>query len=105
MIDIGFGRVTLVKPFMSITAGSPLITEVKPYLRPLEDMTEEELKEFYIIEYSCEHPMVWKKPQYNWRFTVNGIDWLNKHHFDYRGLIPKELAIKVTEENDPYNIK
>lgn len=29
------------------------------------------------------------------------IDWLNKHHFDYRGLIPMGLAIEVTE-NNPY---
>ena len=30
------------------------------------------------------------------------IDWLNAHHFDYRGLIEKGLAIAVTEENNPY---
>ena len=30
------------------------------------------------------------------------IDWLNAHHFDYRGLIKKGLAIAVTEENNPY---
>jgi hypothetical protein len=30
------------------------------------------------------------------------FDWLNKHHFDYRGLIEKGLAIEVTEENNPY---
>ena len=30
------------------------------------------------------------------------IDWLNSHHFDYRGLIGKGLAIEVTEENNPY---
>ena len=29
-------------------------------------------------------------------------DWLNAHHFDYRGLIPKGLAIEVTESNNPY---
>ena len=30
------------------------------------------------------------------------IDWLNSHHFDYRGLIERGLAIEVTEENNPY---
>ena len=30
------------------------------------------------------------------------IDWLNKNMFDFRGLIPKGLAIAVTEENNPY---
>ena len=29
-------------------------------------------------------------------------DWLNKHYFDYRGLIPMGLAIEVTKENNPY---
>ena len=31
-----------------------------------------------------------------------GVDWLNRNHFDYRGLIEKDLAIAVTEENNPY---
>ena len=30
------------------------------------------------------------------------IDWLNAHHFDYRGLIEKGLAIKVNDKNNPY---
>ena len=29
---------------------------------------------------------------------LKGIDWLNEHHFDYRGLIPKGLALEATEE-------
>ena len=33
------------------------------------------------------------------------IDFYNKYHFDYRGLIDKGLAIEVTEENNPYNKK
>ena len=31
--------------------------------------------------------------------TVEGIDWLNKNHFDYRGLIEKGLAIDATGLN------
>ncbi len=34
--------------------------------------------------------------------VINGFDWLNAHHFDYRGLTERGLAIKVTEENNPY---
>jgi hypothetical protein len=34
--------------------------------------------------------------------SVHKYDWLNAHHFDYRGLIEKGLAIEVTEENNPY---
>ena len=31
--------------------------------------------------------------------TYNYIDWLNAHHFDYRGLIEKGLAIDATGLN------
>ena len=34
--------------------------------------------------------------------VLNLINWLNSHHFDYRGLIEKGLAIEVTDENNPY---
>jgi hypothetical protein len=30
------------------------------------------------------------------------FNWLNAHHFDFRNLIGHELAIEVTEENNPY---
>ena len=29
-------------------------------------------------------------------------DWFYEHHFDVRHLIEKNLAIEVTEENNPY---
>ena len=58
----------------------------KPYLRPMSSMTEEEKAYFFAIN---EQP-------------VTCIDWLNSHHFDYRGLIEKGLAIEVTDENNPY---
>ena len=74
------------------------IIHFKPYLRTLSSMTDEELKEFYIIEDLGKHPVVWNKPQYNWHFTVNGIDWLNAHHFDYRGLIEKGLALEAPKD-------
>lgn len=69
-----------------------------PYLRPMESMTEEEEKEYIDIDnlsYTC--PM-----DYAHIPTSKRIDWLNAHHFDYRGLISKGLAIAVTEENNPY---
>ena len=31
--------------------------------------------------------------------NCDAIDWLNAHHFDYRGLIPKGLAIDATGLN------
>ncbi len=58
---------------------------VRPYLRSMSSMTEEERKYFQKLA-----------------FPYDFVDALNKHHFDYRGLIPKGLAIEVTEENNPY---
>ena len=63
---------------------------VKPYLRPMSSMTEEELKEYSKVSNS-EDAGMW-----------TDLDWLNEHHFDYRGLIEKGLAIAVKEENNPY---
>ena len=75
--------------------------EVKPYLRPMSSMTEEEEKEYKTIS-------IWgevreSKDHYTDICpTIEGYDWLNAHHFDYRGLIPMGLAIEVTESNNPY---
>ena len=32
-----------------------------------------------------------------WETTINEIDWLNKNHFDYCGLIPRGLALEAPE--------
>jgi hypothetical protein len=67
--------------------------DIKPYLRPMSSMTEEEKEEYHKL---CDS-------YYGIYFdSIDSIDWLNKHHFDYRGLIPKNLAIEVTKENNPY---
>lgn len=73
------------------------IEDIKPYLRPLSSMTEEEVKEFYDVE-CIDAKVAYIKPTWNWHFTINGIDWLNANHFDYRGLIPKCLAIKAPKD-------
>jgi len=70
--------------------------EIRPYLRPMSSMTEEEYKEFSVLAVGThlfKGPLI---PSYD------TLDWLNKHHFDYRGLIEKGLAIGVTKENNPY---
>ena len=67
---------------------------IKPYLRPMSSMTEEERKEHNSHRLS-------KWSTYS-EYCANVIDWLNAHHFDYRGLIDMGLAIKVTPENNPY---
>lgn len=72
------------------------IEVVKPYLRPMSTMTEEEANEFETIS---EGLFTNEAPEQIWGEV---IDWLNAHHFDHRGLIPKGLAIEVTEDNNPY---
>ena len=72
------------------------VDDFKPYLRPMSSMTEEEVKEFYDVE-CIDAKVGYIKPTWNWHFTINGIDWLNAHHFDYRGLIEKGLALEAPE--------
>jgi len=69
-----------------------MVYQVKPYLRPMTDMTEEESQEFEnILEGYNEND-----PYYDFEFG-NDTDWLNAHYFDYRGLIPKGLALVAKE--------
>ena len=70
------------------------------YLRPMSSMTEEEEKE---IEEMAGSIICYNENESgSTLFDEVGLDWLNAHHFDYRGLIEKGLAIEVTEENNPY---
>ncbi len=71
------------------------LTESKPYLRPMSSMTAEEENEYAFLL----NDGGWGVSE---ELVINIIDWLNAHHFDYRNLIEKGLAIEVTEENNPY---
>ena len=62
--------------------------EIKPYLRPMSSMTEEEKEELY-------HKTGFRIDDYI--LGLSTIDWLNTHHFDYRGLIDKGLALEAPE--------
>ena len=72
-------------------------TEIKPCLRSMSSMTLEEIEEFrhfkdYLRESECKIHIA----------NYNQIQWLLEKHFDFMELIPKGLAIEVTEENNPY---
>lgn len=71
------------------------IESIKPYLRPMSSMTNEEKEEYNNLFKLHEDGNVYCE---NWEY----FDWMNKHHFDCRGLISKGLAIEVTESNNPY---
>lgn len=67
--------------------------DIKPYLRSMSSMTEEEA-----MEYANCGNIIANSPQNNYLIpNPNCVDWLNSHHFDYRGLIEKGLAIAVTK--------
>ena len=77
---------------------------IKPYLRPMSSMTEaERFKVEQIIGYDVEirddfmslfSPSI-KRVSYLELLAV--FNWLNEHHFDYRGLIEKGLALEAPE--------
>ena len=88
-------------------------SDFTPYLRPLLSITENERKELeqkniriYALNShsftTCKYShSIWEEPL-DFDDWLVLIDWFNKHHFDYRGLINKNLAIEVFKENNPY---
>lgn len=71
-------------------------SEIKPYLFSMSSMTEEQWEEYQKIRM-----IDWVHGDINGTFINAGliVDWLNTHHFDYRGLIEKGLAIDATNLN------
>ncbi|MBQ8521916.1 MAG: hypothetical protein IJ456_11230, partial [Bacteroides sp.] len=63
----------------------------KPYLFPLSSMTEEQKDEIDKFFKSIEGQLVGLMGR-----TVYLIDFFNKNHLDYRGLIKEGLAIDAT---------
>ena len=88
-------------------------SDFTPYLRSLLSITEDERKELiqkniciYVLGNNsfrtCKYShSIWEEPLEFDDWLVL-IDWFNKHHFDYRGLIEKNLAIEVSKKNNPY---
>ena len=70
------------------------VSDVKPYLFPLSSMTEEQ-KMFLKQQNWC----IAISTSGTVETTVEGIDWLNKNHFDIHNLIPINLAIDATGLN------
>ena len=97
---------TTFSMFTSVTNNSRL------YLRPMSSMTEEEKKELksatcpegtgYFNEQYLICPMSHSNEHISYDFMSDILNWLNAHHFDYRGLIERGLAIEVTADNNPY---
>ena len=87
-----------------------IIEYIKPYLFPLSNITEEQyesLKESGILS-NCSHSYEYVNPHIHGvsfifkgfkTYSLELIEWLNKNHFDYRGLIEKGLANDATGLN------
>ena len=84
-------------------------SEFFPYLRSMSSMSKEELKNLCDAKEITSNSICYHAGGtmvdyllVSYSFCSEIIDWLNAHYFDYRGLIPKGLAIEVTEDNNPY---
>ena len=67
---------------------------IKPYLFPMSSMTEEQKEELMELMYKADTPFgaIFSE-------NIDYFDWLDRNHFDYRGLIPKGLAEDATGKN------
>lgn len=80
------------------------LSEIKPYLFPMSSMTEEQKKEFpgevSILNAFIDGSIYLSEDE---KLTSEDLieifDFLNKNHFDYRGLIKKGLALDATGLN------
>jgi hypothetical protein len=86
------------------------VEDYKPYLFPTSSMTEEQKKEFlYVAGYEVREEDCGRHTEtyyydmvgheHNFYPNSDAIDWCIKNNFDYRGLIPKGLAIDATGLN------
>ena len=79
---------------------------IKPYLRPMESMTEEEkaelqkehLKDEKLFIECINKSRAGDNSMRGKVITHFAADWCNKNMFDYRGLIPMGLALEATED-------
>lgn len=96
---------------------------IKPLLRPISSMTEEEAEEMFHLMYPNDKLLKIELEQdyvrfirlvggesfqgtlcifFNKIYSLEQLDWYYSKHFDVRDLIGKGLAIEVTDKNNPY---
>ena len=92
------------KAYFTTKGGSIYSNKYKPYLFPLSSMTEEQLfevqeilgKNEIKIEDGFIHIVDSERNTITYLEILAVLEWFNKNHFDYRGLIEKGLAIDAT---------
>lgn len=92
--DIGIDTLSTVEISMLIEG----YEEHKPYLFPLSSMTEEQQKKLFNQLVDLELKAINDEIDHI-QATAFEVDFYNKHHFDWRGLIPMGLAIDATGLN------
>ena len=78
------------------------IPNCRPYLFPMSSLTEEqlyELKEMFGFEIEFSNQSIFHHGCFGYLEMDILFEWLNKNHFDYRGLIEKGLAMDATNKN------
>lgn len=65
--------------------------EIKPYLFPISNMTEEQWEELQSLMIKDSYGILY--------YTVESYDYLYKNHIDIRSLIPMGLALDATNLN------
>ena len=93
--------------------GDDSLINIKPYLRPMSSITEEEKKEMHDLlsptgtaiytDKGIDIPLNHYGDHVEYEFMDRIIDYLNAHHLDHNNLISRELALEV--KNDFYKIK
>lgn len=120
-IDIRDNEVYICKYEPEYAHGYTDIEVIRPYLFPLSNITEEDLKSLYTAVFSdaTEVKVTYTEDEDYYEIEVKyghytcyydsdnllndinyvGYDWLNAHHYDYRDLIEKGLAISAVNLN------
>ena len=91
--------------YLDVDSDSFYVENIKPYLRPMSSMTDEEKGELKLEQEKDEELFIQviNKSQNGDDSLLGTViphcaeDWANKNHFDYRGLIEKGLALEALE--------
>lgn len=92
--DGGWG----INPYQHTTSLGIILLSEEPlvYLRPMSSMTEEERNEYF--DFRNQELQRVAFAEVGRESAIAEIsDWLNAHHFDYRGLIENGLALEAPD--------
>lgn len=108
LYSVSTDTIGFVKNIRSTMVRSVTINRVKPYLRSISNMTDAEKSELELLGFRYEDGYILNEDideyndyrQHPYTFVdeykcSEVMDFLNSHHFDYRDLIKKGLALEA----------